>query len=288
MAPLNFDNSWRFTPPSNRTKGIGQQVIEDFSNLILRIATQGDRYKVYERFKRYFCDVSTTPYYPSSSTDWAKYDLVEVMETAAQSAPLFIEAFYDACESLRPAYGIPSADDINRILSAHNTGYEVQPPDLLLHQDHEVIELPTNPPELREEFIETYQASLKRSNQLLTEGRSREAVSELLWLLESVATVFRGAETTTGSITATYFNPILRQLRQAERGRAMDRILEWMKSLHGYLSSPSGGGLRHGVDVSEGATLTPNEAQLFCNLIRSYIGFLLSERQRMQGDARID
>lgn len=47
--------------------------------------------------------------------------------------------------------------------------------------------------------------------------------------------------------------------------------------MHGYLSSPKGGGVRHGIDLNEGVQLDLHEARLFCNLTRSYISFLLAE-----------
>lgn len=39
--------------------------------------------------------------------------------------------------------------------------------------------------------------------------------------------------------------------------------------------------VRHGRDRQEGVQITPNEARLFCNLIRSYVSFLLCEHERM-------
>jgi hypothetical protein len=38
------------------------------------------------------------------------------------------------------------------------------------------------------------------------------------------------------------------------------------------MSGDSGG--RHGLDLQEGVQITANEARLFCNLTRSYAGFL--------------
>lgn len=43
-----------------------------------------------------------------------------------------------------------------------------------------------------------------------------------------------------------------------------------------YLSSPTGGGVRHGTSLSRGDDINLNEAVLICNLTRSYIGFLLA------------
>jgi hypothetical protein len=59
-----------------------------------------------------------------------------------------------------------------------------------------------------------------------------------------------------------------------------------MVGLHGFLSSPTGGGVRHGVDLNEGVAVKLNEARLYCNLIRSYISFLISEHERVTLEGR--
>ena len=58
-------------------------------------------------------------------------------------------------------------------------------------------------------------------------------------------------------------------------------MLTWVTTLHGYLSSPTGGGIRHGANLKAGIEIQPNEARLFCNLIRSYISFLMAEHERL-------
>ena len=55
-----------------------------------------------------------------------------------------------------------------------------------------------------------------------------------------------------------------------------------MMALHGYLSSPTGGGIRHGLDLSDGNPVQINEARLYCNLIRSYITYLSTEHERLR------
>jgi hypothetical protein len=57
-----------------------------------------------------------------------------------------------------------------------------------------------------------------------------------------------------------------------------------MMALHGYLSSPTGGRIRHGADLSGDVEIGRNEARLFCNLIRSYIDFLILEHNRLTKD----
>jgi hypothetical protein len=51
--------------------------------------------------------------------------------------------------------------------------------------------------------------------------------------------------------------------------------------MHGYLSSPTGGGVRHGIDLAGGVDLDPSAARLFCNLTRSYISFLIMEHESL-------
>ena len=130
---------------------------------------------------------------------------------------------------------------------------------------------------------EAVQRSLHRGEELLAAGRGREAVQETLWLLETLTTAFRGVDTASGTVEGRYFNRIVRELRSAYHGTTLDRVLEWVSSIHGFLSSPTGGGVRHGLDLRDGLELSPNEAKLFFNLLRSYVSFLLAEHQKIVG-----
>lgn len=58
-------------------------------------------------------------------------------------------------------------------------------------------------------------------------------------------------------------------------------MLSWIATLHGYLSSPTGGGVRHGRDLKKGIDLGENEATLYTNLIQSYVYFLMGEHARL-------
>lgn len=78
-----------------------------------------------------------------------------------------------------------------------------------------------------------------------------------------------------------YFNKIAGELRKHHKGQILDQVLDWVTTLHGYLSSPTGGGIRHGTDIKNATDMQLGEAQLYCNLIRSYINFLMSEHARL-------
>lgn len=283
---LKFNGAWRFDSPGAISPG----VIADFSRLIGKTATQGSRQDVLEHFKVYFADAAGTTASWSSSTSWAETDLDRYMNDAASNAPLFIEAFYDACHALQgthPDYAVPDAGMINRVLASHKAGYRIEAPDLVPEDGQQPIELPKGAITLDDHAQEIIQRSLKQSEQLLSEARYRQAVQEILWLLETVATVFQGLEIGEGTVQGKYFNKIADDLRKHNKGKILDQVLSWVTTLHGFLSSPTGGGIRHGTDLKAGITIQPNEARLFCNLIRSYISYLMAEHARLgKADSR--
>ena len=281
---LTFDNNWRFDSPGAIEPGVSNA----FSDLINRICGQGDRHSILEHFKSRFAAAAGVPHHRSSNESWAATDLERVMDEAAANAPLFIEAFYDACQDLgrrHESMVVPDAARINRVLGENGAGYEIRLPDLVATAHHEAIPVPERPLALEAEAQRLIEESLRTSDRALAEGRGRQAVQELLWLLETISTAFRGNETPDGSVQGRYFNKIVGELRRSGRGSHQEQILTWMVGLHGFLSSPTGGGVRHGVDLREGAAVKINEGRLYCNLIRSYISYLISEHERMAQEA---
>jgi hypothetical protein len=284
--PLNFPGSWRFKPPTNDDwlyEAIPTEAVGKFKAMIDKTATQGSRQDIIEHFKGYFCTVVGEPHVWSSSASWSDTDLWSYMESASKNAPLFLEAFHDACESLRQHQCIfaPGPEMINEVCDLNNIGYLIRPPDLVPRGSDLLVEVPKKPPSLEERAIEQYERSLTRSEELLRDGHGREAVQETLWLLESVVNAFKGLETSTETVQGKYFNQIVKDLRKAKPGTTLERVLEWISSLHGYLSSPTGGGVRHGSNLSAGDPIDIAEARLFCNLIRSYLGFLLAQHEQL-------
>ncbi|TIS49853.1 hypothetical protein [Mesorhizobium sp.] len=66
------------------------------------------------------------------------------MRHTAENAPLFIEAFYEACEALRGAdtIAVPDVGRMNRILAERGVGYEIRPPALVAVGPHQPIPVP--------------------------------------------------------------------------------------------------------------------------------------------------
>jgi hypothetical protein len=288
MMPLRFNGAWRFQPPPDGefvTSSVPEAAVAETIELIQRVATQGDRQDVLEHFKGCFCNATGSSHVWSSSASWAETDLWHYAREAATNAPLFIEALYDACASFQGSDADLFAPDVtmlNGLLERHGIGYVIRPPRLELRgETGPLVPVPERPPTLAERSVELLQQSLRRSEDLLGTGHDREAVQESLWLLETVATAFRGLETGTQTVEGRYFNQIVQELRRANLGTTLSRVLDWMTALHGYLSSPTGGGVRHGLDLNEGVTVSDNDARLLCNLVRSYLQYLLVEYQRL-------
>ena len=285
---LRFNNSWRASPPSDgrfKNQRAPEQLIQIFLNLALKVGTQGSRKTVIELFKSHIAPISGRSQSQSSDETWAIYDLEQMLVDAGDNAPLLIEGFYDACEAIRrrhPDWWIPDSNAINDALMRTSTGYQIQGQDLVpLEHSAPSVVLPPPPPSMKEVAIGYYETSLRRAEELLVISRPREAVQELLWLLETLSTQIVGEETSAGVIAGRYFNQIARDLRMKNQGTTLNRVLEWVGALHGYLSSPTGGGVRHGIDLKSGSVISENEGRLFCNLIRSYIAYLVVEYERI-------
>jgi hypothetical protein len=278
---LKFNNAWRFTPPAS----LDGQVVLAFDELIGKIAAQDNQQEVLEHFKAYFASAIGTTSTWSSNVSWAESDLYDFMSRAAMNAPLFIVAFFDACETLQtknPEIYTPGEAMINEILAEHGVQFEIRLPNLLERGAFPAeVAVPQQIPSLDEQANGIIQESLRLSEQFLAEGRDRQAVQEVLWLLETVSTSFQGVDTGSGTVQSKYFNKIADELQRYNKGKTLEQVLVWVKALHGYLSSPTGGGVRHGMDLKTGFAVGPNDARLFCNLVRCYINFLLIEHAQL-------
>ncbi|HEX2714559.1 MAG TPA: hypothetical protein VHM88_20390 [Candidatus Acidoferrales bacterium] len=277
---LQFVGSWRFsTPPNGRynNTAIPQAALGEFRQLIDRVARQGNRWDILEHFKRAFSRAACQAYMQSSSESWADTDLGYAMSMASENTPMFLEAFFDACEALRErGLSAPDTQMINEVCERHDIGYAIDSPTLLLREGPVApVSAPPRISTLAERDNELLQQSLNRSEELLHQGRPREAVQESLWVLETVTTAFRGIDFSGDTVGGRYFNQIVRELRRLAQGTTLDRVAEWSAAVHGYLSSPNGGGVRHGLDLNAGVQIGRNEGLLFCNLIRSFIGICL-------------
>src|SRR3546814_9809261 len=90
---LKLQSDWRFNSPGP----LAIEVINEFDDLVHKVASQGQQWGMLEHFKSYFAGAAGFTASTSSSESWAASDLHNYMMQAAENAPLFIAAFYDAC-----------------------------------------------------------------------------------------------------------------------------------------------------------------------------------------------
>lgn len=265
--------AWRYGSPGEMPPA----AVHAFNSLVHTIAGQSESaWSVFELFKTKFSGGCPT----SSSESWAISDLHDIMMAAAGNAPLFVAAFWGGSAQVQarfPIVGLPDAVVVNQILYEHGLPYELRPPELLPRHPQTPIAVQATQQSMGERASALIHRSLDEADRLLLEQRPRQAVQEILWLLETVSTAFRGQETGTGSVEGRYFNEIVRDLRSKHRGSALAEALGWMAKMHGFLSSPGGGGVRHGTQLAADVSPSVSEAHLYCNLTRSYINYLLAE-----------
>lgn len=225
-----------------------------------------------------FSEAMGLPVYRSSSLYFAPGDARAAMDSAAENAPVFISAFYETCEQIKQQLGArtaPSVQVMNRLLEMHGLGYVITPPNLVLREQVEVI--PVQSTTVLEQAQARFREAIERSRVLLEENNGDEAVAQIWWLLESIMLSFPGCHLNGQEISGTYFNEVARSLKRAAGDApVMGAVVRWLEALQSYLSGPGEAGIRHGRHLHlEG--LKKHEAELFCNLTRSYISYLLSE-----------
>ena len=280
---LNFDDDWRYQSPGP----LSDEAMEAVVVLIGRVAQMGPEKAILEHFKRVFSIAAESPCYSSSTTSFARQDLRRDAGLAAANAPLFLEALYDGVEGLAthfPGVTAPTVDSLNRFLRQRGAAYAFQPPNLVALGSATPLGLPQPAARsLDAEGQALIAETWAEADRLLAAGKGRQAVTENLWLLETVATAFRGLPLADTTVKGKYFNKIADEYRTHGKTLVLTQVLNWIATLHGFLSSPAGGGVRHGADLASGQSLSAHEAQLYSNLIRSYVSYLLAEYDQMRG-----
>lgn len=277
---LKFDGEWRFDSPGP----LPQKAVGLFLEYVGKIRSPLGQKETLEHFGKFFSDAAGQTFSSSSSIGWAETDLSTYADNAADNAALFIEAFVDACSELKqrhPETQTPSERHINNILEETQSGYYIKSGTLFSSNTKKQLPDPEKKFNLNEEAHIIVQESLEVADSLLRDGRNRQAVQEILWLLETVSTGFTGVENDRIKIKGKYFSQIIKDIRNQNTNVQTQMILKSISELYGFLSSPKGGGIRHGSDISNPIYIDDNQARLYCNLIRSYIWYLLEEHKKI-------
>ncbi|MHA6848202.1 hypothetical protein [Ralstonia syzygii] len=89
-----------------------------------------------------------------------------------------------------------------------------------------------------------------------------------------------------GNVTGNDFNPIVDSLKQRNRGGVLGQVMSWMKTV----SSPTGGGIRHGMDLKWGTELGAAEQRQPIRRRRMTVGLKKQtlRSRRPEGQLRVD
>lgn len=122
--PLQMASELRF--PMGSTVSLSDQSLNDFMSLIRKLSGDMDRQRIIEVFKQHFCKVSGDNYNRSSSLSWAESDMSSQAMRAAEDAPNFIAAVYEAFEALQNSgVTVPTIQHINQILRNNQDNYQI-------------------------------------------------------------------------------------------------------------------------------------------------------------------
>lgn len=280
---LQFDRNWRFDSPGTADADFAEVIL---GSIILPISGDIPPQSIIEIFKRNFSRLSGNRPSRSSTLDWAISDLRRLLvDLAEKNTALFCEAIYESIEQLKNfeqvRVDVPDWDYINRYLV--KCGMTIEPPNLILFDEYLPIRV-EKPVTLSDTANALIDKHLNESENHLARGDNVAAVSAIFWLLETISTSFKGAVVSDDGqvITGNYFSQIMKDLKNANKGKTLEMIIKWIENLYGYLSSPTGGGVRHGGDISSNTVISNSEAKLFCDLARSYISYMLAEYDRIK------
>ncbi len=129
--PLQMASELRF--PMGSTVSLSEQSLDDFLSLIRKVSGDMDRQRIIEVFKQHFCKVSGDNYNRSSSLSWAESDMSSQARRAAEDAPNFIAAVYEAFEALQNSgVTVPTIQHINQILRNNQDNYQIVDYELIV------------------------------------------------------------------------------------------------------------------------------------------------------------
>lgn len=141
--PLRMPAELRFAP-ADSAEALDGDAMADLLAMAKKIQSPRGYKSVLETFKSHFGRSTGAGTSRSSSVDWAESDLWQIARDAANDAPGFIAAFFNACEQLE-AGGATVPDDahINSVLAKYGCRYQIRDGELVTSVLH--VPPPTAP-----------------------------------------------------------------------------------------------------------------------------------------------
>lgn len=283
MKPLpriTFPKEWGFEPAANTDEWYLEEIPVEaaraIERLIHQIADSAESTKAtLEEFGRAFSASVGGSYYGSSDVGWAGTDLNSYLMDARTNPPKFLRTLVEAFNSVRDErtdQEIPEVAHLNKILETHRVGYIIQPDGVLTLRTDYIGEEDTDVPLLVKARAEL-ESSWDKANDLLVQGKPREALEAIWWVVESMTADFAGAKVAGVQVQGTYFNEVIKDIKKAYPGTVRHRALSLLEQIQHWLSDPKQLGIRHGASATAQKVELP-EARLIVGLVREYAKYL--------------
>lgn len=135
---------------------------------------------VFEEYKRAFCRVSGEPYHSSSSEGWAESDLGLAARKAAENAPGFIQAFFEACEALQGRGAVvPDHSLINHLLAQQHVPFRIEDGQLVASSQF------VAPPDVPKDAASTASRAFSEAAGLVKKGQASSAIDRIHTALQA-------------------------------------------------------------------------------------------------------
>ena len=123
--------------PAGSAEALDGDAMADLLAMAKKIQSPLSYKSVLETFKTHFGRSTGEGSSTSSSADWAESDLWRIARDAANDAPSFIAAFFDACEQLAAGGAtIPDEVQINSVLTKYGCRYRILDGELVTSVPH--------------------------------------------------------------------------------------------------------------------------------------------------------
>jgi hypothetical protein len=289
VSGLKYPAAWRFGPPRSSgslTDSLPPGAVDGLVKfaMIAAGAHASGRDRGLEHMKRSISEATGGSYYPSSSESWAETDLRLYVEEGRKNPPALIDGIVTGCRDTPVGTGEGLLFDpgpINAMLRTHGVGYEVVGDELRLSS---LVGMPESTP--APSLLDNTQAELgvawKRADELLSSGHPDEAVSKIWFVIESLLVAFRGLTIDGKMVEGSYFNEIVKSLRRRDLDPMFKMVLEIATRVHGQLSDPATGGIRHGRDPALEPT-SQDDGQFLVAQARAIAYYICSQYQRASG-----
>jgi len=226
-------------------------------------------------------------YSHSTSVEWAANDFRQRAYSARESARSFLADILEGFRQIE-RYGFPtrSEADVNTVLREVRSRWRVANGLAQVNTTASGVDTRNQGLAISEGCRREIDASVDKAEILLANGDGRDAVREMVDLMETVTSAFQGREFGGRKFKGKNLSHVAKSLASLGDDEFIRHAMHEMERFYGLMSSRERG-VRHGKlwEVLEsGADIDILAAQLYCDMARAYMNFILATYDKIGGD----